>query len=191
MKIGIILSFFLSVSAFAFKAPMFSLTNQNGKKVTLESLKGKTVIMEWYNDGCPFVRKHYDSKNMQNLQKKYKDKVVWVTVSSSAQGKQGHIADASAAQKLIKKEGAHMQHLLLDTNGEIGQLYAAKTTPQMFIIDPTGMVVYNGAIDSISSADKEDVAKAKNYVDLAMADIAAGKPVKISRTKPYGCSVKY
>ncbi len=177
------------------KAPSFTLTNEKGKKVSLEDYKGKTVVLEWFNHGCPFVRKHYDSENMQSSQQVsrsvLKNDVVWLSISSSAKGKQGYLADATAATKMLESEKSKAHHMLLDHDGEVGKAYGAKTTPQIVIIDKKGEVVYNGAIDSIASANQDDIEKAKNYATHAIRAIAANTKVTPSKTKPYGCSVKY
>lgn len=171
-------------------APGFSATNSDGKTTKLADLKGKYVVLEWTNDGCPFVKKHYNG-NMQTLQKEATDKgAVWLSVISSAPGKQGHV-DGKAANALTASRKAHPSQVLLDPSGELGQLYDAKTTPHMFIINPEGKLIYAGGIDSIASADEEDIAKAKPYVRVALTEAMAGKPVTEAVTKPYGCSVKY
>lgn len=173
------------------KAPEFELVDTNGKSHKLSSFAGKTVVLEWFNKGCPYVQKHYESQNMQALQKKYTDKgVVWLTVISSAPGKQG-FEDNQQANKTRADWKIASTATLLDPKGEVGKLYAAKTTPHMYIVDAKGTLVYNGAIDSISSSKKDDVAKAENYVAGALDLLAAGQPVKTATTKPYGCSVKY
>lgn len=190
----LVLAFLLSFSTLAIEmgamAPDFTLKG-SPKEVQLHAQNGKYVVLEWYNDGCPFVRKHYDSKNMQMLQKKYAGKVSWLTINSSAEGKQGFIADTKAASKKYTKEQMKSMSLLIDSNGKVGRQYLAKTTPHMFIIDPTGRVVYQGAIDSISSADSSDIPEAENYVSMALDQALAGKPIAKSKTQPYGCSVKY
>lgn len=173
------------------KAPDFELVDTNGKTHKLSSFAGKTVVLEWFNKGCPYVQKHYDSANMQRLQKTYTGKgVIWLTVISSAPGKQGFELGPEA-NKTREDWKIASTATLLDPKGEVGKLYAAKTTPHMYIVDATGNLVYNGAIDSISSSKKADVAKAENFVAGALELIAAGKPVEKSSTKPYGCSVKY
>lgn len=153
---------------------------------------GKIVVLEWYNDGCPFVRKHYDSQNMQKLQKKYTQKgVVWLKVISSAEGKQGYLKNQDEVKVKEREEGSYASEVFLDKNGEIGKLYGALTTPHMFIINADGNLVYNGAIDSISSYDISDIPKSKNYVAEALDDLLSGKNPKMAKTRPYGCSVKY
>jgi thioredoxin-related protein len=172
------------------EAPNFSLVGFPSS-VELSKYKGKYVVLEWYNDGCPYVRKHYDSKNMQRLQEKFKSKVTWLSINSSAPGKQGHLASSSSAKSIYKKEKMKSFSLLLDSNGKTGVKYEAKTTPHMYIIDPGGKLIYQGAIDSIASADKTDINLATNYVDQALNQSLAGKKITNAKTKAYGCSVKY
>lgn len=175
-------------------APTFVATDVDGNQVELGQLKGKTVVLEWTNYGCPFVRKHYDTGNMQSAQGKAKEadkNLVWVGVISSAKGKEGYFETAEEAKKAAEEKKAHYSHLILDPKGDLGRLYGASTTPHMFIIDAKGMLVYQGAIDDTPSVDKETVKTAKNYVLAALADLKAGKPVETAETKPYGCSVKY
>lgn len=172
-------------------APAFSEVNTAGKTVSLADFKGKTVILEWTNDGCPFVKKHYNSKNMQNTQAAATaDGVVWLSVISSKPGAQGHVTGA-AADKLTADRGAKPTHVLLDPDGSMGRAYGAKTTPHIFIITPDGKIAYNGAIDSIQSNRVEDVPKATNYVTAALANLEAGKAPDPALTVPYGCDVKY
>lgn len=172
-------------------APNFSLKSHLGEEVSLRDFKEKVIVLEWFNSGCPFVRKFYDAKKMQSLQKKYRDKVVWLTVSSSAKGKQGYLESAESAKSRYQIEQMNSQALLLDHRGEVGRLYGAKATPHFFIINKKRELVYKGAIDSISSADPADIDKAKNYVDLALNQVLNNNKVAIARTKAYGCSVKY
>jgi peroxiredoxin len=172
-------------------APDFILKDISGKEVQLSSFKGKNVVLEWHNPECPFVKKHYDSNNMQRLQSLTKEiQVVWLTINSSAIGKQGHM-DAEKAKKYIADTKMTANHYLFDADGKVGRLYEAKTTPHMFVIDKTGNVAYMGAIDDKSSTDKADVANAKNYVFLALTMLNSGQPVATSSTQPYGCNVKY
>lgn len=172
-------------------APAFTEVNTAGKQVSLSDFKGKTVILEWTNDGCPFVQKHYNSKNMQATQAAAtKDGVVWLSVISSKPGSQGHV-DAAAANKLTADRGAKPTHVLLDPDGSMGRAYGAKTTPHMYIITPDGKIAYNGAIDSIKSNKVEDVPKATNYVTAALASLKAGKAPDPALTVAYGCDVKY
>lgn len=172
-------------------APAFTATAADGATVKLEDYKGKIVVLEWFNKECPFVRKHYDSKNMQNLQKELTAKdVVWLTVNSSAEGKQGHETAASAIET-IAKEGAAPTHFLLDGDGTIGKLYDAKTTPHMFVIDKDGKLAYSGAIDDKASTYTSDIDGAKNYVRAAVDSLEKGEAVAEASTKSYGCGVKY
>ncbi len=172
-------------------APDFTGTDTNGTAHKLSDLKGKIVVLEWTNPECPFVVKHYDSKNMQGLQTKYTEAgVTWLTVNSSAEGKQGNLT-GEAANTYIKDHDAKQTAYLLDPTGEIGKLYDAKTTPHMFVIDKEGTLVYAGAIDDNDSANPADAATAKNYVSAALDEVIADKPVTDAQTKPYGCSVKY
>jgi peroxiredoxin len=172
-------------------APDFNVTDIAGKPVKLSELKGKYVVLEWTNDGCPYVRKHYDSGNMQGLQKKHTaDGVQWIVVNSSSPGKQGHMtAEQEASQ--IKKEGWNATHVVLDPEGKLGKAFGAKVTPHMFVIDKEGKVAYEGAIDSKNTSEKADIAGAENYIDSAFKDLKAGKPVTTASTRPYGCNVKY
>ena len=173
------------------KAPDFTLTNAAGESISLSSFAGKNVVLEWFNKDCPFVRKHYDSANMQTLQKEYVAKdVVWLVINSSAPGRQGH-ETAAEALTTLEKEAAAPTHYLFDTDGTVGKLYDAKTTPHMFVIDKEGTLVYAGAIDDRASADKADIAGAKNYVRAALDAILAGQAVETASSKPYGCGVKY
>lgn len=174
-------------------APGFTGIDSNGAPVSLSDFTGQRVVLEWSNDGCPFVRKHYATPpaNMQNLQADAADAgVVWLTILSSAPGKQGH-ADGERANQLTESRGAYPAHVLLDPAGEIGRLYGAKTTPHMFVIDEAGTIVYEGAIDSRRSAKVEDIETADNYVRAALDALEAGEPVERPYAKPYGCSVKY
>lgn len=172
-------------------APNFTLPAQDGSTRSLADFSGKTVVLEWYNKDCPFVRKHYGSGNMQALQKDYTDKgVVWLTIVSSAPGKQGYLTAAEAVST-IKNENAAPSYMLLDPEGTVGRLYNAKTTPHMFVINPEGALVYAGAIDDTPSADKEDITTAKNYVRAALDAVLGGQAVEIATSTPYGCSVKY
>jgi hypothetical protein len=173
------------------EAPDFVGVDSNGKSHTLSSLKGKTVVLEWTNDGCPYVKKHYGSGNMQAIQKDAAAAgVVWLSVISSAPGTQGHV-DGEGANKLTAGYKATPSAVLLDPTGKIGKLYDAKTTPHMYVIDPKGVLAYNGAIDDKPTANVADIATATNYVKDALAAVAAGKPAPVATTRPYGCSVKY
>ena len=172
------------------KAPSFELKG-SPKSIDLKQLKGKYIVLEWFNDGCPFVRKHYDSGNMQALQKKYKKNVVWLTINSSAPGRQGHLKNISAAKTMYKNEKMLSLSLLLDKGGKTGMDYKAKTTPHMYIINPEGKIIYQGAIDSNPSADQNDIKTSKNFVSMALDQVLTGQNVRIKKTRPYGCSVKY
>ena len=172
-------------------APAFTATDSNGKTVSLAQFKGKTVVLEWTNADCPFVKKHYGSGNMQATQAAAaKQGVVWLTVNSSAPGKQGNV-DGAKANAIVKSNGAAPSYYLLDPDGKIGKLYDAKTTPHMFVINPAGVIVYAGAIDSAPTADPADIKGATNYVTAALTAVKAGQPVATTTSKPYGCSVKY
>ncbi|MEM9731250.1 MAG: thioredoxin family protein [Myxococcota bacterium] len=172
-------------------APGFTAKDSNGETHTLEQFKGKYVVLEWLNHGCPYVKKHYNSKNMQQLQKQWTDKgVVWLSVVSSAKGKQGYqTPDETNATK--QEKGSQASAILLDPEGDLGRLYAARTTPQMFVIDPRGVLIYAGAIDDKASTNVRDVPGATNYVSAALDAALAGKKVEVTTTRPYGCSVKY
>lgn len=172
-------------------APDFNVKDTNGNAVKLSDLKGKIVVLEWSNFGCPFVKKHYSSGNMQELQKKFKDKVTWITVFSSAPGKEGYMPTSEEANKQIKEHGLHSSHAVLDPEGTFGKSYEAKTTPHMFVINKDGMIAYMGAIDDDSSADASKAKTAKNYVSQAIEALLDNKAVEVSATQPYGCSVKY
>ena len=172
-------------------APDFTLPGTDGKAHSLADYKGKYVVLEWTNHDCPFVKKHYGSGNMQSTQKELTGKgAVWLSIVSSAPGKQGHV-DAAKANDLTKSRGAAPTAVLLDPSGDVGRKYDAKTTPHMYIVAPDGKLIYMGGIDSIPSSDPDDIAKATPYVKVALAEAMAGKPVKEASTKPYGCSVKY
>jgi peroxiredoxin len=172
-------------------APNFSLTGHDGKTYNLADYKGKFVVLEWFNNECPFVEKHYATNNMQTLQKTYGDQgVIWLTIISSAEGKQGH-RDHEGAKKVLADRKAHPTAMLLDPTGTVGKQYDAKTTPHMYIIDKEGKLIYQGAIDDNSSAKHDTVKTANNHVKAALDLAMAGKPVAVSSTKAYGCAVKY
>lgn len=172
-------------------APDFTAKDTKGNTVSLSQLKGQYVVLEWTNNECPFVQKHYGSDNMQQLQKTYTGKGYrWYSIISSAPGKQGHVS-AAGADELTASRNASPTGVILDESGAIGKAYDARTTPHMFIIDPQGKLVYMGGIDSIPSADKADIADATNYVKAAFDSIEAGKPVTTPVSQPYGCGVKY
>lgn len=172
-------------------APAFAAVDSNGKPHALREFRGKTVVLEWTNDGCPYVQKHYATGNMQNLQRSLTGEgVVWLSVISSAPGKQGHV-DGRGANELTASRGAAPTAVLLDPRGIMGRAYEAKTTPHMFVIDGRGILRYMGAIDDKPVTEKASVNGARNYVREAVAAIKAGRPVRVSATDPYGCSVKY
>ena len=172
-------------------APAFTLTDSQGKTHSLSDFRGKFVVLEWVNYDCPFVRKHYGSGNMQNLQKTYTEKgVVWLSVCSSAPGKQGHFSGTALTERIAKEKGNQTAYLV-DADGTVGKAYEAKTTPHMYVIDPEGVLIYAGAIDNMPSTDQDDIAKAQNYVAGALDAALAGKAVATKGSKPYGCSVKY
>lgn len=197
MKSLIALLALYSVSVFALTtgepAPDFTLKGLNPKSqdVKLSDFKGKFVVLEWLNHGCPFVRKHYDSGNMQALQKKYTGQnVIWLSIVSSAQGKQGYV-DEKGAMKEKNDNKSSATDVLLDPTGKVGKLYGAKTTPHMYIIDKEGKLAYQGAIDDKADTEKDSIPSAKNYVVSALTDLMNGKPVTAHTTKSYGCAVKY
>lgn len=172
-------------------APAFTAVDSNGKSHALADFAGKTVVLEWTNAECPYVKKHYGSGNMQKLQSAAaKDGVVWLMVNSGAKGKQGHVSGA-AANEIVAEQIARPTAYLLDGDGTIGKAYAARTTPHMYVIRPDGMLAYMGAIDSDSSADPAAIATATNYVTAALSAVKAGKKPDPAQTRPYGCSVKY
>lgn len=172
-------------------APDFTAVDSKGKTVRLSDFKGKTVVLEWTNQDCPYVRKHYETDTMQSLQRDATaDGVVWLTVSSSAPGFQGHV-NALEAEKLTADRKASPTAFLLDPEGQIGRAYEARVTPHMFVIDKAGLVAYMGAIDDRPTSNHGDVKGARPYVREALAAIKAGQPVKTTSTRPYGCSVKY
>jgi len=172
-------------------APEFTATASNGKTVRLSDYRGKYVVLEWHNNGCPYVGKHYNSGNMQRLQKQWTSQgVVWLTILSSAPGKQGYV-NGPAADALTESRGAVPSAVLLDPSGTIGRMYDAKTTPHMFVIDKNGALQYMGGIDSIATADISDIAHAEPYLKEAMLAVAQGSPVAHPVTRPYGCSIKY
>lgn len=172
-------------------APNFSVRDATGATRTLAEFAGRTVVLEWTNSGCPYVRKHYDSRNMQNLQQEATAQgVVWLQVISSARGEQGYL-DGPGALARVRTDGAHPTATLLDPSGAMGHAYGATNTPHMFIISGEGRVVYQGAIDNHASANPRSLEGATNYVRAALADIRAGRSVQTAETRAYGCSVKY
>jgi peroxiredoxin len=172
-------------------APDFSVADANGQTQSLAAYKGRTVVLEWNNPECPFVRKHYGAKNMQEQQAEAASEgVVWLTVNSGAVGKQGHL-DASAANAYVARVGGKEAAYLIDADGKVGRAYDAKTTPHMYVIDKDGVLRYMGGIDSIASTDEDDIPKATQYVRQALAEMRQGKAVSVPTSEPYGCSVKY
>lgn len=172
-------------------APAFEELNTRGQMVRLSDFAGKTVVIEWTNNGCPYVQKHYNSGNMQRTQAAaVEDGVVWISVVSSRPGSQGYVSGAQADQ-LTTSRGAHPTHVILDPDGSMGHAYGAMTTPHMYVITPQGTLAYQGAIDSIQSTDEADIARATNYVNSALTAVEAGRAPNPAVTRPYGCSVKY
>lgn len=193
MKFLFLLMF--SLSAFAVEsgapAPDFKLEGVSGKSVSLSSFKGKIVVLEWLNHGCPFVKKHYGSQNMQSLQRKYtKEGVVWLSIISSAEGKQGYVTAGEGLKEKTEQQSVATD-VLLDSKGTVGQLYGAKTTPHMYVIAKDGTLAYQGAIDDKADTEQESVKGARNYVAEAVDALMAGKKVSVPSTKAYGCGVKY
>jgi peroxiredoxin len=189
------LAFVAASSAFALSvgdsAPDFTLQTPCGSEHSLSDFEGKPVVLEWTNYDCPFVKKHYGTGNMQHLQKKFVEKgVVWLSINSSAPGKQGHF-DAETWKRRAKENQTAATAILLDPDGTVGRAYGARTTPHMFVIDAEGTLIYQGAIDDDSSANPDAVKGAKNYVKAALKAHMAGEPVQKASTPPYGCSVKY
>lgn len=173
------------------KAPDFTLPNTQGKSESLADYAGKFVVLEWVNFGCPFVKKHYDSNNMQKLQDAYTKKgVVWLSICSSADGRQGNMP-AAEINKNLKEKNAHPTSYLIDSSGKVGKLYGAKATPNMYVIDPKGTLIYKGAIDDKASVEQADIASSKNYVKSALDEAMNGRKVSTASTKAYGCSIKY
>ena len=174
-------------------APIFSLLNQDNESVSLDEFKGKKIILEWTNHDCPFVKRHYDTENMQTIQKDMTDnEIIWLSIVSSAEGKQGYVTNEQA-KKLTSKRNAHPTHVLLDTNGDVGKMFSAKTTPHMYIIDEEGILKYQGAIDDAGGRGFmfKDLLKAKNYIKNGLLELNKGDEITSPITKPYGCSVKY
>lgn len=172
-------------------APEFTLTDTNGKSHNLADFRGKYVILEWINHGCPFVQKHYAKGNMQALQKEMTDKgIVWLSICSSAEGKQGHMSN-DEWNATVKEINANPSAVLVDADGKVGKLYDARTTPHMYVIDPEGKLIYQGAIDDKRSTDPDDIPNSENYVRSAIEQATAGTEIAKPQTPPYGCSVKY
>ena len=172
-------------------APGFEGVDTGGNVHRLADYRGKTVVLEWTNHDCPYVRKHYGAGNMQAQQREAAAQgVVWLSIISSAPGKQGHVSPEEAGELTRKRKAAPLA-VILDSEGRIGRAYHARTTPHMFIIDESGVLVYMGGMDSISTASPDDIPQATQYVRVALQELAAGKPVSTPVTRPYGCSVKY
>jgi peroxiredoxin len=172
-------------------APDFTVQDSSGKAVSLHDFKGKTVVLEWFNQNCPFVKKFYSGGDMQRFQSIATNQgVVWLTVTSSAEGKSGHL-DTKSGTAVRSELGMNSTALLLDSDGKVGKMYGARTTPHTFVIDPNGTLAYAGAIDSTPSTTAKDIAGATNYVMAAIDAIKAGKTIDPASTEPYGCSVKY
>jgi peroxiredoxin len=173
------------------QAPDFHGTDSSGKTQSLDQYRGKFVVLEWHNHDCPYTVKHYQSGNMQSLQKQWTAKgVVWLTIISSAPGQQGYV-DAPQENAYLKKMDAKPTAAILDPKGSIGHLYDAKTTPNMFVIDPSGKLIYAGAIDDHPTTEVSDIQSSKNYVSAALTQAMTGGAVQTPATRPYGCSVKY
>ena len=180
-----------STTAVGQKAPDFTLTDTGGKTVRLSDYKGKHVVLEWNNPGCPFVRKHYDSANMQALQKEAAAKgVVWLAINSTETGHPDYLAAPKLSQWMVQQKAAPTA-TLMDESGSVGKSYGARTTPHMYMVAPDGTLIYAGGIDSIPSARTDDIKTATNYVRLGLNEALAGKPLSQATTRPYGCSVKY
>lgn len=172
-------------------APDFALPDTSGKPVRLSDFKGKTVVLEWTNPGCPFVRKHYESGNMGATQKLARDQgVVWLSINSTEKASADYLEPPRLAAWLAERQGM-ASAVLMDEDGRVGRAYDARTTPHMYIVNPQGVLVYAGAIDSIPSARPADIDKATNHVKVALGDIAAGRPLATPVTRAYGCSIKY
>ena len=173
------------------RAPDFSVVDAHGNVHSLSDFEGQYVILEWLNHGCPFVRKHYDGNNMQEMQKRYTEKgVVWLSVVSSAPGTQGYM-EPDETLKTMEEKNASPTAILLDVDGTMGRAYDARVTPHMYIINPEGIVEFNGAIDDKPTARARDLEGAHNFVDAAMASLMNGEPVEVTTNTPYGCTVKY
>ncbi len=172
-------------------APEFTATDSHGQTHSLSEYRGKFVVLEWHNHDCPYTKKHYASGNMQSLQMEWTAKgVVWFTVISSAPGQQGYVTDAEENAYLEQMHAAPTA-VLMDPEGKLGHLFSAKTTPEMYVIDPEGKLIYEGAIDDHATPDVSDIKGADNYLNDALMEAMAGKPVAHAYTRSYGCSVKY
>lgn len=184
-------TFTVSAARVGEPAPGFTGTDSKGKTHTLADYRGRFVVLEWHNRDCPYVKKHYGAGNMQALQTEWTGKgVVWLTIISSAPGQQGHQSPEAANAYFAEQKWA-ASAVILDPEGKIGRLYDAKTTPHMYVIDPAGNLVYNGAIDDKPTSDAADIPTAKSFIAAALTEAMAGKPVSTPTSRPYGCSVKY
>jgi thioredoxin-related protein len=197
MKKVVLAAVLLVSTGFAFAAkvgapaPDFTGTSSAAQDISLAQYQGKYVVLQWHNKDCPYVRAHYDSGNMQNLQGEWTAKgIIWLTIISSAAGKQGYV-DAKGAEADVRANGAAPTATLLDPAGTIGRAYRAQTTPHMFVINPQGTLIYDGAIDNRATTSKAKVGGSTNYVSLALTEAMAGKPLSLPTSRPYGCSVKY
>ena len=172
-------------------APEFTLVDASGANRSLSEFKGKVVVLEWVNLGCPYVKHQYDIGNMQRLQKTYTGReVVWLSICSSASGKQGY-HEPAAWKSTMAERGMGSTAVLIDAEGTVGRLYGAKTTPHMFVIDAQGTLAYNGALDSAATTNRDETVRAKNHVAAAVDALLAGKAVEVASTRPYGCGIKY
>jgi peroxiredoxin len=181
----------MAAAAIGQPAPAFSAVDTTGKTVSLADFKGKTVVLEWLNPGCPYVRKHYGASNMQATQKSAADKgVVWLAINSTAPDATDYLKPAALAD-WMKSQKAAATATLMDENGKVGRAYGARVTPHMYVIDAKGTLVYAGAIDNKPTARASDIPGATNHVNAALAEVLAGKPVSVAATQPYGCTVKY
>ncbi len=199
MKAKLILIIFFAMNIFSLAkvgetAPNFSLINQDNKKISLEEFRGKKVVLEWTNHECPFVKRHYETGNMQKLQKELVDNdVIWLSIVSSAKGKQGYINQDQAKQLTLTRD-ASPNHVLLDEDGSVGKKFVAKTTPHMYVIDEDGILKYQGAIDNLGTMGalfSTDLSQGVNFVREAIQSLNAGLEIESSSTRPYGCSIKY
>jgi peroxiredoxin len=193
--ITLMMALLATQSAFAAKvgtsAPAFQGIDGEGKAISLEQFKGKYVVLEWYNKNCPYVKAQYGSGSMQKTQAEWTGKgVVWLSIASSAPGKEGYM-DAEEVKKDLENSHSARTALIVDADGKIGKAYDAKTTPHMFVIDPQGKLIYNGAIDNHQTTESSEVPKSTNYVSLALSEAMAGKKLTKQSSKPYGCGVKY
>ncbi len=172
-------------------APAFSLTDTAGKTVQLADFRGRHVVLEWVNPGCPYVRKHYSSANMQGTQKDVTAQgVVWLAINSTENASTDYLAPAQMG-RWMQSQQATATHTLMDEDGTVGKAYGARTTPHMYIVDPAGKLIYAGGIDSVPSSRVDDIKTAVNYVKQGVREALAGQPIRAATTRPYGCSIKY